>query len=291
MLLVLASIFLMTLDHKQGHLENVRSGLQVVVYPIRYLVHLPVDIGRWLSESLSSRQKVLQDNASLRAENTLLQARLQKFADLEAENRRLRALLDSSFKVVDQVLIAELYRVDLDPYKHLIVLNKGSNNSVYVDQPILDAHGVMGQIIQVGPLTSTARLITDPSHVLPVQVNRNGLRTVAVGTGNLHRLELPYLPNNAEIQAGDLLVTSGLGRVYPPGYPVATVLSVTQDPGSEFAHVEAQPLAHLDRSREVLLVWSGSAREDRAADTAAGTGDAAPTQTPAAQTPAAEARP
>lgn len=264
MLLVLASILLMTLDHKQHHLENVRSGLQVVVYPIRYLVNLPVDVGRWISESLASRQHLLEDNASLHTENTLLQARLQKFADLEAENRRLRSLLDSSFKVVDRVLIAELYRVDLDPYKHLIVLNKGSNNGVYVDQPILDAHGVMGQIIQVGPFTSTARLITDPSHVLPVQINRNGLRTIAVGTGNLQRLELPYLPNNADIQAGDLVVTSGLGRVYPPGYPVATVVSVTQDPGSEFAHVEAQPLARLDRSREVLLVWSGSARSSEA---------------------------
>ncbi len=280
MLLVLASILLMTLDHKQHHLEDVRSGLQVVVYPIRYLVNLPVDAGRWISESLASRQKLLEDNTSLHTENTLLQARLQKFADLEAENRRLRSLLDSSFKVVDRVLIAELYRVDLDPYKHLIVLNKGSNNGVYVDQPVLDAHGVMGQVIQVGPFTCTARLITDPSHVLPVQINRNGLRTIAVGTGNLQRVELPYLPNNADIQAGDLVVTSGLGRVYPPGYPVATVISVTQDPGSEFAHVEAQPLAHLDRSREVLLVWSGSARAAQSREAARSAGQEQ-TETPA----------
>lgn len=256
-LLVLASVLLMTLDHKQNHLETLRSGLQVVVYPIRYAVNLPVDIGRWLSESLTSRQTLLEDNATLRSDNLLLQARLQKFADLEAENRRLRALLDSSLKVLDRVLIAELYRVDLDPYKHLIVLNKGRGNDAYVDQPILDAHGIMGQIIQVGPLTSTARLITDPSHVLPVQVNRNGLRTIAVGTGNLRLLELPYLPNNSDIREGDLLVTSGLGRVFPPGYPVATVTRVARDPGAEFARVEATPAALLDRSREVLLVWSG----------------------------------
>ena len=274
-LLVLASILLMTLDHKQNHLETVRSGLQVVVYPIRYAVNLPVDIGRWLSESLSSRQTLLEDNVSLHSENLLLQARLQKFADLEAENRRLRALLDSSFKVLDRVLIAELYRIDLDPYKHLIVLNKGRGNKVYVDQPILDAHGVMGQIIQVGPFTSTARLITDPSHVLPVQVNRNGLRTIAVGTGSLHLIELPYLPNNADIQVGDLLVTSGLGRVYPPGYPVATVTGVTRDPGAEFARVEAVPAAHLDRSREVLLVWSGRSPLAEPVD-----GGTSPAQTP-----------
>jgi len=259
-LLVLASILLMTLDHKQNHLETLRSGLQVVVYPIRYLVNLPVDVGRWFSETLSTRQTLLEENADLRSENLLLQARLQKFADLEAENRRLRALLDSSFKVVDRVLIAELYRIDLDPYKHLIVLNKGRGNGAYVDQPILDAHGVMGQIIQVGPFTSTARLITDPSHVLPVPGNRNGVRTIAVGTGNLRLLALPYLPNNADIQVGDLLVTSGLGGVYPPGYPVARVTGVTRDPGAEFARVEATPTAHLDRSREVLLVWSGRSR-------------------------------
>lgn len=257
MLLVLASILLMTLDHKQQHLQHLRGSLQVVVYPLRYAVNLPVDIARWLSESLATRQSLMEENANLRAQNLLLQARLQKFADLEAQNRRLRELLGSSFKVVDRVLVAELYQVDLDPYKHLIVINKGSDSGAYADQPLLDAHGVMGQIIQVGPFTSTARLITDPNHILPVQVNRNGLRTLAVGTGKINQLELPYLPNNVDIRSGDLLVTSGLGRIYPPGYPVAEVTDVDRDPGAEFARIIARPTAHLERSREVLLVWSG----------------------------------
>jgi rod shape-determining protein MreC len=262
-LLVLASILLMTLDHKQQHLQTVRAGLQVVVYPIRYAVNLPVDVGRWISESLATRQWLAQENSSLHSQNLLLQAMLQKYSALEAENRRLRELFGSSSKVEDEVFIAELYRVNLDPYKHLIVINKGSDANVYVDQPVLDAHGVMGQVIQVGPLTSTVRLITDPSHILPVQVNRNGLRTLAVGTGAINRLELPYLPNNADIRKGDLLVTSGLGRVFPPGYPVAIVADVSQDPGAPFARVKAIPTAHLDRSREVMLVCSANTEKGK----------------------------
>ncbi len=276
-LLFLASILLMTLDHKQQHMQNVRAGLQVVVYPIRYLVNLPVDIASWASENLASRQTLVEENASLRYQNLLLQGQMQKFDALQAENRRLQELLGSSFKVADRVLIAELYRVDFDPYKHLIVINKGSTDDTYVDQPVLDAHGVMGQVIQVGPYTSTVRLITDPSHLLPVQVNRNGLRTLAVGTGAIDRLELPYLPNNADIKVGDLLVTSGLGRVFPPGYPVGRVTKVVRNNGSGFAKVSAEPSALLDRSREVLLVWS--------ADTDAGA-RATETQQPKAKTSA-----
>lgn len=255
-ILALVSIALMTLDHRQQHLQALRSSLQVVVFPLRYAVDMPFQIGRWVSENLASRQQLLEQNTSLRSQNLLLQARLQKYADLEAENRRLRALLDSSFKVTDRVLIAELYRVDLDPFSHHLLINKGRGAGAYVDQPVLDANGVMGQVIDVGPFTSTVRLITDPSHVLPVQVLRNGVRTLAVGSGNLHRLELPYLANNADIREGDLLVTSGLGGVYPPGYPVAKVSAVERDPEADFARVVAQPQAALDRSSEMLLIWT-----------------------------------
>ena len=246
----------MTLDHKQQHLNTVRTVLAVVVSPIQYLVNLPADMALWFSEGLSSRQTLLDENASLQSQHLLLQARVQKNTALETENRRLRELLGSSFKVADRVLIAELYAIDLDPYKHLIRINKNSSHQVYVDQPVLDAYGVMGQVIEVNPIYSSARLITDPSHLIPVQINRNGLRSIAVGTGKTHQLELPYLPNSADILQGDLLVTSGLGQTYPAGYPVATVEKVIRDPGQPFAKVIATPTAHLDRSREVLLVWS-----------------------------------
>lgn len=247
----------MTLDHKQQHLKTVRTVLAVVVSPIQYLVNLPVDMALWFSEGLSSRQTLLEENASLRSQHLLLQARVQKNIALETENRRLRELLGSSLKVTDRVLIAELYAIDLDPYKHLVRINKNSTHQVYVDQPVLDAYGVMGQVIEVNPLYSSARLITDPSHLIPVQVNRNGLRTIAVGTGKIYQLELPYLPNNADILKGDLLVTSGLGQIYPAGYPVAKVEKIIRNPGQPFATIIATPTAHLDRSREVLLVWSG----------------------------------
>ncbi len=265
--LVLISILLMTLDHRQQHLSAVRSSLSIVVSPIQFLVDLPGNLGSWVTENLSTRRTLLEDNARLRSQHLLLEAQIQKTAALERENRRLRELLGSSFKVSDRVLIAELYKVDLDPYKHLVRVNKGSGDEVYIDQPVLDSAGVMGQIIEVNPIYSTARLITDSSQVIPVQVNRNGLRTIAVGTGSLNQLSLPYLPNHADIRKGDLLITSGLGGIYPFGYPVAVVMDVVADPGSPFAHITAAPTAHLDRSREVLLVWSGYNLEQDEIDT------------------------
>jgi rod shape-determining protein MreC len=173
--------------------------------------------------------------------------------------------------VGEKVLIAELKSVNLDPYKHQIVVNKGELHDIYPGQPLLDAKGVMGQIVHAGPYSSTAVLITDTSHAIPVQVNRTGLRTIALGSGAINRLELPYIPNNADIRPGDLLITSGLGGRFPPGYPVATVTAVQHDPGLTFSQVVATPLAELNRSREVLLVWPGvstTLEPDRPADAA-----------------------
>jgi rod shape-determining protein MreC len=149
----------------------------------------------------------------------------------------------------------------MDPYRHQIQINKGSLDRLYEGQPLLDSQGVMGQLIDVGPFTARAMLITDPSHAIPVQVNRNGLRTIALGTGSIDRLDLPHIPNNADIRVGDLLVTSGLGGRFPPGYPVADVTAVEQDPGDTFSHISARPRAALDSSREVLLVWPTEAQE------------------------------
>ena len=257
---MLVSVVLMTVDHRQHHLNQVRSALSVVVYPLQYLVNFPVAAGDWVRENLATRRRLEEENASLRTQRLLLKAQLQKLSALEAENIRLRELLQSSFKVGERVLIAEILSVDLDPYKHEILLNKGTLEHVYQGQPLLDADGIMGQVVQVGPLTATAMLITDPNSAIPVQVNRNGLRSIAFGTGAIDRLELPHLPNNADIRKGDLLVTSGLGRHFPPGYPVAVVTYIEQDPGQPFAQVSALPLAHLNQSREVLLVWPADHR-------------------------------
>lgn len=251
---VLASIVLMTLDHRQ-HLSTVRGVLATAVYPWQYLVQLPARTGGWLSEHLQSRSTLLEENQRLRQKQLFINAQLQKLTALEAENRRLRLLLESSVNLGERVLIAELLTVDFDSYhRHQILINKGSLHGVHVGQPLLDQEGIVGQIVHANPLTSTAILITDPNHALPVQVNRNGLRTLAVGTGNFNELKLPYIPNNDDIQVGDLLVTSGLGGRFPRGYPVAHVTEVSFDPGQPFARITAKPTAWLDRIREVLLI-------------------------------------
>jgi len=255
--LVALSAVLMVMDHKYRSLESVRAGLSVVIYPIQLLVEVPETVSEWFSESLATRRHLQEENDSLHTQIFMQKAQMQKLAALEAENIRLRELLDSSFEVGEKVIIAELLSVNLDPYKHQIVINKGQLDNIYPGQPLLDAEGVMGQIVHAGPYTSTAVLITDTAHAIPVQVNRNGLRSIALGSGTINRLDLPYVPNSADIQPGDLLITSGLGGRFPPGYPVAVVSAVQHDPGRTFSQVAATPMAHLDRSREVLLVWPG----------------------------------
>ncbi len=250
------SLALMVDDSRNHHLEFLRSSLAVALYPMQYLAALPSRLSRAVDGRLADEADLRERNALLEQENLKLKGRMQTFAALEIENRRLRDLLGSSFDVGERVLIAELLQVDLDPYHQQVLVDKGSTSGVFVGQPVLDADAVMGQVISTNPLTSTVLLITDASHSLPVQVNRNGLRTVANGTGLVNRLRLPHLPENADIRVGDLLVTSGLGGVFPPGYPVARVTEVGFEPRSQFAIVTAEPTARLDRSHEVLLVWT-----------------------------------
>jgi len=245
----------MMVDHRWNHLERVRSALSVVTYPLQYAVSLPFRVSDWLSETSSTREELFTDRKKLQKENLELRARLQKLEALEVENVRLRGLLDSSFSISDRVLVAELIAVDLDLFRQQVLINKGSRSGIYIGQPVLDANAVMGQVTHVTPNTATVLLITDAQHALPIQVNRNGLRTIAFGTGIINRLELPQLPNNAEIEVGDLLVTSGFGGHFPAGYPVARVTEVLREPGRPFATIFAAPTAHLERTNEVLLVW------------------------------------
>ncbi|MCA1797929.1 MAG: rod shape-determining protein MreC [Xanthomonadaceae bacterium] len=250
----IASVVLMTVDHRQNHLDNVRDALSVVLYPVPWLVDAPFRAAHWTRENLASRRVLVAENSTLRDQLRAQATTLLRYETLEAENRRLRALLQSAELHRYQAEVAGLLSVDLDPFRHQLVLNRGERDGVVPGQALIDAHGVMGQVHRVNPLTSHALLITDPSHALPVEVNRNSLRTIVRGTGELDRLELPYLPNNADIEVGDLLVTSGLGGKFPAGYPVAIVTAVTRRPGERFAEITASPTALLNRSREVLLV-------------------------------------
>ena len=245
----------MTMDHRYHHLDTFRSVLSLIIEPMRQVIDLPFSIADGVNENLSSRSTLLNDNEELRVKNLLLQAQLQKYAALQSENMRLRELLDSSFKVGDKVLIAELIRVDLDPFTRRIVINKGSNDDLFAGQPLLDSEGIIGQILQVSPFSSTAMLITDPSHAIPIQLNSTGQRAIAVGTGRPDELELLHIPSNTKLEDGELLVSSGLGGRYPAGYPVARVIRTLKRPGEPYLEVIAQPTAQLQRSREVLVVW------------------------------------
>ena len=253
-LLVTLAIVLMVLDHRNQHLVQVRNLFAAALYPLQQAVDAPVTAARWAQESLATRERLVAENAELRRSQLEQAGRLQRLAALEAENARMRALLDSTAKVGDDVLIAEIVAVDMDRLRHRVVLNRGGNSGAFVGQALIDAGGVVGQITRDRGDSAEALLITDPDHAVPVEVVRNGLRTIAVGTGDMEKLSLPFMARNADVRAGDLLVSSGLGGVFPGGYPVATVLEVRGDSGEAFLTVTAQPTAALDRVREVLLV-------------------------------------
>lgn len=255
-LLVIASIVVMVADHRWQALETVRDAIEsYVVYPLRYTINLPSQLVDWGDESLSSHQQLLDDNRKLQEQQLRAQVSLQKLSILEKENDRLRKMLSAQPKVGELVLVAEILAIDLDPYKQQVILNKGRNKDVYIGQPIIDAWGVMGQVVHLGLFSSTALLISDPSHAIPVQVSRSGLRSTAFGTGNSQLLELRYIPHNADLEIGDVINTSGLGGRFPPNYPVGRITSIERAAGESFATVLAEPVAHLGRSREVLLVW------------------------------------
>lgn len=254
MLLALVSVALMTLDDRQGLMQPLRYALTTVVYPVHVAAEIPAEIGRFFASEFRSRRALISEIEQLQDKLLLSRARLQKLDALEVENIRLRKLLDSSYEVGESVLIAELMRVDLDPHTHLVRIDKGARDGLFAGQPVLDANGVVGQVDTVGPFTATVRLISDPSHAIPVQVSRNGVRAVAVGTGDLSSLKLTNIPNNTDIREGDLLLTSGLGGRFPSGYPVGRVSAVTRKPGRPFAEVKVNPAASLDRLQEVLLV-------------------------------------
>jgi len=242
--------------HNQKHIKAMHNMLAKAVYPLHVIANLPLQISGWTQDLFSTKSQLYAENQDLKRDNLILQAQQQKFAALENENIRLRDLLESSLKVKDRVLIAELVSVDLDPYKHQVLINKGANSGVFEGQPVLDANAVMGQITRVTPYTSTVLMITDSSHSLPVQILRTGQRAIAEGTGDIEHLSIPHLPNNTDIEVGDLLVTSGLGGRFPPGYPVATVTEVKRTKGKAFIDIVATPNAQLNHTREVLLVWT-----------------------------------
>jgi rod shape-determining protein MreC len=251
----LLALGLMIVDKRYDQLGKIRRFLSVVAYPAQVAVASPFEGWAWLQESVTTRDALRADKARLEQELRVAQFRLQRYEALEAETQRLRALRENTAGVGAKFIIGEVMDVDLDAFRERLLLDKGARDGVFVGQAVLDSGGVFGQVARVGELTSEVILVSDAAHAIPVQINRNGLRTIAVGTGDTGHLRLPYLSTSADIVKGDLLVTSGLGGGFPAGYPVGTVAEVRRDASQSLAEIDVRPAAALDRSRELLLVW------------------------------------
>jgi len=262
-------------DSRFDYLGRVRFYIAIVVTPLHLVADLPTRASEAFHSFFRTREELEAENQRLQDEMLMLQFKLQKLDHLEAENQRLDELLKASATVDDAAVRAQLIGESSDPFSKRVIINKGSNEGVYVGQPVVDAHGLMGQVMQVEPLLSWVLLITDPLHNTPVQVNRNGVRAIAAGTpDSLHQLMLENVPSSADIKVGDELVTSGLDQRLPAGYPVGVVISVKNDGSQSFANIRVTPTAQLDRSRNVLLLYSSP--EAKAARAAQKNGAAAP---------------
>ncbi len=249
------AVLLMIFDHRSTAFHRFRSKLSVIVYPVQLLVDAPIKLVHLVVDGFISHRQLTAENAQLRVHELLLQSQLEKLLVLERENTQLRKLLRSSSRVSGRVLVAQLLAVDLDPAVQQLILDKGSRDKVYVGQPVLDAYGVMGQVIDVTPLGSRILVLTDKKSAIPVEDYRNGVRSIAQGMGSAGVLSLLNVPDTTDIRTGDLFVTSGFGLRFPVGYPVGMVIEVKHSPGSRFATIVLRPAAHIDRTQQVLLVW------------------------------------
>ena len=242
-------------DKHYDQLGRIRRVLSVFAYPAQVAVASPFRGWAWLREILSTRDALRAENSRLAEDLRSARFRLQRYDALEAENRRLRGLRDNTADVAARFLIGDIMDLDIDAFRERVIVDKGAQDGVYVGQAVLDAGGVFGQVARVGQLTSEVILISDAAHAIPVQITRNGLRTVALGTGDMNRLKLAYISTSADVLKGDTLVTSGLGGGFPAGYPVGTVSEVKRDPAQSLADVDVRPAAALDRARELMFVW------------------------------------
>jgi len=254
-ILLISALGLMIADKYVPATEHIRTALSLPLLPLQYLVSAPIQVIDKVTHLLSTQDALRKENIDLKAEQLLLKAELQRVAAIEQENNHLKGLLKSSQQIHGKMMIAQMLAMDSDLATHQIVLDKGSHHGVYVGQPVLDAAGVMGQVIQVAPLTSRVLLINDAKSGIAIENARSGLRSIAMGDGYSGRLRLLNVPQTADIRTGDLFLTSGLSDRYPAGYPVGRVLSIIHDPGLPFSAIVLEPSAHLAQSRQVLLVW------------------------------------
>jgi len=249
------SLGAMIIDTKVENFATARTYLNSMVSPLQYIANLPGAMLSWSADRFSSRQKLLEDNEELTNQITLMSEQLQRFRILEQENKSLRKLLDAPVRDSMHKMITELMAVDTNPYSHQIVINKGAIDGVFVSQSVLDDSGIVGQISEVGTTNSRVLLISDVTHAIPIRIERNNVRFIAVGDGSLDSMQLQHVPHSADIEIGDIMVSSGLGEVFPEGYPVGTISNIVRNESRPFAEVTATPLAKLDRIKYLLLLW------------------------------------
>jgi len=232
----------------------VRNYLSIAVYPIQWIANSPTRVFSFFDHYSFTHQGLMSENQQLKEAQFLQNARLQTYQALEAENNRLRILLQSSVRANETLLVAEIIKINADLFLHRVILNKGSEQGICLGQAVIDAEGVVGEVTEVYPTTSRVILLSDASYGIPVENIRTGVRGVVVGTGSLKSLELKHVAHTLDLAVGDTLVTSGLDGHYPPGYPVGTITQIAHDPSETFAAVQVAPKARLDRAREVLLL-------------------------------------
>jgi rod shape-determining protein MreC len=253
-LVLFCSALLVFLDHKMASFESLRGYLQSMVSPLQYLANTPKVAMTWISTNVTTRQQLMDENQQYRLNELKFHEQSMRLDIIKQENERLRSLLASPLRGELKKMVAEILSVDSDPYSHQLVINRGASDGVYEGQPVLDAFGVVGQILHVGQTTSRIILITDTSHAVPVRVKRNGLRMLASGSGQIDRLNHNFVPQSADLKIGDVLVTSGLGEKYPEGYPVSIITFISNDESREFLRVYSTPIAEIDRLRYLLLL-------------------------------------
>ncbi|HCM46289.1 MAG TPA: rod shape-determining protein MreC [Colwellia sp.] len=253
-LVLCCSVVLIFFDHKMSSFETVRGYLQTMVSPLQYFANAPKQIMNWASTNVVTRRQLMKENQDFRESELFFQEQAIQLSVVRSENERLRSLLSSPVRNEIKKMFAEILSVDSDPYSHQVVINRGANDGVYEGQPVLDEKGIVGQILHAGSSSSRVILISDISHAIPVRIQRNGLRLIASGSGQIDRLIHNFVPHSADVKEGDLLVTSGLGSKYPEGYPVARVVMVRTDESREFATIYSEPVAQIDRLRYLLLL-------------------------------------
>lgn len=254
-LILALSFFMMIADHHFHRMDKLRHGFSFLASPLLVVVNSPNRLKIWLSSVMATKKTLVLENKMLRDHHLKLQAQLQQLGSVAYENRQLKGLLALSLPSNHRKIGAEVLAIQTNSVRQLIVLNKGERDGVTLGQPVLDANGLMGQVIDVGRMTSTVLLISDATSAVPVRNSRSGECSILVGSNQIDQLSIIHLPKTSLVEKGDLLVTSGLGRRYPEGYPVGRVDEVINIPGEGFIRVHVSPVAALNRARLVLLIW------------------------------------